>query len=238
MCSVPLCSLWFIFTAVYTVFVTENTERLWREINRLLVRRTIEERVCYLNTNNGVNKVCKACGLYLNQLPVLDVANKSHIFWVGLSAVQFDENIERIPLSPFTRSGALINDIQKPISKNISFYKTNIVKCLPLKDGKIRYPLEHEMEKCFPNFEYEINQLTPSIVFLLGKQVAKFVLKKMGIDDFNLSDDFKYEVFEFGETQFVPVHHPSFILVYKRKFINKYKESLQLLCEKSLCLEL
>ncbi|MDX2046612.1 MAG: uracil-DNA glycosylase family protein [Chitinophagaceae bacterium] len=183
------------------------------------------------------NKVCKACGLYLNQLPVFDVANKSHIFWVGLSAVQFDESIERLPLSPNTKSGALINEIEKPLRENISFYKTNIVKCLPLKDGKIRYPLEHEMEKCFPNFEHEINELSPSIVFLLGKQVATFVLKKMGIDDFILSDDFKYDVFEFGETLFIPVHHPSFILVYKRKFLNKYTSALQLICEKSLYLE-
>lgn len=183
------------------------------------------------------NKVCKACGLYLNQLPVFDVANKSHIFWVGLSAVQFDESIERLPLSPNTKSGALINEIEKPLRENVSFYKTNIVKCLPLKDGKIRYPLEHEMEKCFPNFEHEINELSPSIVFLLGKQVATFVLKKMGIDDFILSDDFKYDVFEFGETLFIPVHHPSFILVYKRKFLNKYTSALQLICEKSLYLE-
>lgn len=184
------------------------------------------------------NKVCKACGLYLNQLPVFDVANKSHIFWVGLSAVQFDENIERLPLSPNTRSGALINEIEKPLRDNIIFYKTNIVKCLPLKGGKIRYPLEHEMEKCFPNFEYEINELNPSIVFLLGKQVATFVLKKIGIDYFSLLENFKYEFFEFGETLFIPVHHPSFILVYKRKLVHKYITALQLLCEKSTCLEI
>ncbi len=183
------------------------------------------------------NKICKACGLYLNQLPVLDLAIRSHIFWVGLSAVQFDDDIERLPLSPNTKSGALIENVEIPLKKTTNFYKTNLVKCLPLKDGKIRYPLEHEMEKCFPNFEYELNELSPSIVFLLGKQASTFVLKKMGIDEINLREDFKYEIFEFGNTSFVPVHHPSYILVYKRKYVNKYIRQLRSLCARSLYFE-
>jgi uracil-DNA glycosylase len=183
------------------------------------------------------NKVCKACGLYLNQLPVLDKANNSHIFWVGLSAVQFDDDIERLPLSPNTRSGALIESIEYPLKKEIAFYKTNLVKCLPLKDDKIRYPFEHEMEKCFPNFEYELNALNPSIVFLLGKQVATFVMKKMGTNEISLSENFKYESFEFGNTNFVPIHHPSYILVYKRKSLNNYVKSIQAQCRNSVCFE-
>ena len=78
-------------------------------------------------------KVCKTCGLYLNQLPVLDFLKSSHIFWVGLSAVQFDKGIEQLPLSPTTRTGALINTIEETLKTEISFYKTNLVKCVPLK---------------------------------------------------------------------------------------------------------
>ena len=177
------------------------------------------------------SKICRACGLYLNQFPVLDKTDHSHIFWVGLSAVQFQEGIEQLPLSPSTRSGLLIESIEEPLRKEMSFYKTNIVKCLPLKEGKIRYPLEHEMEKCFPNFELELNVLEPSIVFLLGKQVASFVMKKMGIGEFTLSEDFKYKSFEIGNTIFIPIHHPSYILVYKRKNMDCYIKSLQSLCK-------
>ncbi len=177
-------------------------------------------------------KVCKACGLYLNQLPVLDYLKNSHIFWVGLSAVQFDDDIERLPLSPLTRSGALINDIENPLTEIISFYKTNLVKCVPLKEGKIRYPLEHEMEKCFPNFKYELETLTPSVVFLLGKQVASFVMKKMGVREIYLPDDFKYKPIEIDGTFFVPIHHPSYMLVYKRKFLKVYTRNIQKICKK------
>jgi uracil-DNA glycosylase len=166
--------------------------------------------------------ICKACGLYLNQLPILDESKKSNIFWVGLSSVLITEEDEKMPLSPFTKSGALISKIEKPFLDEISFYKTNVVKCLPLNNNKIRYPLKHEMEKCYPNLVYEIETLKPNIIFLLGKQVSQFVLEKNFHTSFSLNDDFNYNSFIFGNVLYVPVHHPSFILVYKRKFIEEY----------------
>ncbi|HRF20398.1 MAG TPA: uracil-DNA glycosylase family protein [Chitinophagaceae bacterium] len=176
-------------------------------------------------------KVCKTCGLYINQLPVLDFLKQSHIFWVGLSAVQFDEGVEHLPLSPTTRTGALINTIEQPLIDNIGFYKTNLVKCVPLKEnGKIRYPIEHEMEKCYPNFQFELEALKPSVVFLLGKQVSAFIMKKMGVKDVYLPDNFRYKALEIGNTFFVPVHHPSFMLVYKRKQLSIYIKSIQSVC--------
>ena len=173
------------------------------------------------------NKRCKACGLYLNQYPITDNKKKSNIFWVGLSAVQFEADEEKKPLAAHTRSGALIHTIEESFSNEISFYKTNLVKCVPLKSNKIRYPLEHEMEKCYPNFEDEINDLTPSIVFLLGKQVATFVLKKLSIKEFRLDENFNYTLFDVNNIVYIPVHHPSFVLVYKRKYLNDYITSIQ-----------
>ncbi|HMJ47817.1 MAG TPA: uracil-DNA glycosylase family protein [Ferruginibacter sp.] len=178
---------------------------------------------------NCKSNTCKACGLYLNQLPVFDKAKKSNIFWVGLSAVLFDDGIEKQPLSPATRSGNLITQIEQGFMKNNSFYKTNLIKCVPLKDNKIRYPFEHEMEKCFPNFEVELKLLKPSVVFLLGKQVATFVLKKLSISEFALDENFNYSAFTINNIQFIPIHHPSYILVYKRKFIPQYMDAIQAL---------
>jgi uracil-DNA glycosylase len=169
----------------------------------------------------------------MNQLPTLDFLKHSHIFWVGLSAVQFDEGVEHLPLSPTTRTGALINTIEKPLVESISFYKTNLVKCVPLKEnGKIRYPIEHEMTKCFPNFQFELDTLSPSVVFLLGKQVSSFVMKQMGIKDVCLPDNFRYKPIEISNTFFVPVHHPSFMLVYKRKYLSTYIRNIQKICTK------
>jgi uracil-DNA glycosylase family 4 len=174
------------------------------------------------------NKVCKACGLYLNQPPIFDKQRKSSVFWVGLSAVRFDEDQEMLPLSPITASGSLIHQIEKPFAKKILFYKTNLVKCVPLKDDKIRYPLEHEMQKCFPNFEWELENLSPSTVFLLGKQVATFVLKKLSNCKPSFNDSFIYSPITINEINFIPIHHPSYVLVYKRKSLECYIRNIQL----------
>lgn len=180
------------------------------------------------------NKICKACGLYLHQQPAYEKAETSHIFWVGLSAVLFEEGIVPQPLSPLTPSGSLIDSIEDPLKQVIQFYKTNIVKCVPLnkEKGKIRYPFEHEMEKCFPNFEYEMEVLTPTVVFLLGKQTASFVMKKFGVRNISFPDNFKYSSFYINGIHFIPIHHPSYILVYKRKQMNAYVKNIQSLCKK------
>ncbi len=186
----------------------------------------------FIDTNN--RRRCLACGLNLNQLPVLDHQQKSHIFWVGLSSVLIAENEVKKPLSPHTRSGALIKSIEEPFKNEISFYKTNVVKCLPLQNEKIRYPVKHEMEKCYPNLEFEIEELKPSIIFLLGKQVANFVLGKHAIKVESLSEEFVYEKFKINDILYVPVHHPSFILVYKRKFIENYRKGISALFDEVL----
>src|SRR5205823_14530712 len=80
------------------------------------------------------NTRCKACGLYLNQYPVTDTRKKSNVFWVGLSAVQFGNGQVKMPLAAHTRSGALIHQIEESFSDEIAFYKTNLVKCLPLEN--------------------------------------------------------------------------------------------------------
>lgn len=179
----------------------------------------------FIDTSRRIK--CKACGLHLNQLPVVDKKKIASVFWVGLSSVLIPDNEERIPLSPHTRSGALIKEIEKPFEKNVSFYRTNVVKCLPLDtEDKIRYPFKHEMEKCYPNLEAEIEALNPNLIFLLGKQVGTFVFRKLNINEIQLREDFIYDSVEVNNIRYVVVHHPSYILVYKRKFINDYMNGI------------
>lgn len=141
--------------------------------------------------------------------------------------MRFDDAQERLPLSPLTASGALIQQIEMPYKSRLQFYKTNVVKCLPLKDDRIRYPLEREMEKCYPNFEWELDTLQPSTVFLLGKQVATFILKKLSGPKPTLDDAFNYTSIRINNIDFIPIHHPSYILVYKRKVLDEYVRSIQ-----------
>ncbi len=189
--------------------------------------------------NPEKSRLCKSCKLYLNQFPLSDYKQNADVFWVGLSAVQIDDNEQRhIPLSPSTRSGKLISDIEDICDSSITFFKTNVVKCLPLNENKIRYPELIEMNKCFPNLKDEINVHRPKIIFLLGRQVADFILKKYGFTLGNLGTNFVYKVFNINETLIIPIHHPSYILVYRRKFVNDYISGIKNIITNNICTEL
>lgn len=156
------------------------------------------------------------------------------MFWVGLSAVKIEDDELNVPLAPTTRTGALIKQIEGNANSETSFYKTNLVKCLPLKGEKIRYPSKKEMIDCFPNLLSELEFLKPKIVFLLGKQVSDFTLSMYNQRCQGLDSEFNYASFQIEEVTFVPVHHPSYILVYKRRFVENYISGITSLIAKYL----
>lgn len=77
---------------------------------------------------------CQKCSLCFNQKPLLDLEKDCQVFWVGLSAKKIKSHQET-PLSSETNTGMLIHKIEK-LCENVSFYKTNLVKCLPLTEQK------------------------------------------------------------------------------------------------------
>lgn len=175
---------------------------------------------------------CTKCGLCFNQKPLLDEERKCQVFWVGLSAKRKESDLEK-PLSPQTNTGDLIYRIEKHCS-DIVTYKTNLVKCLPLtEEQKLRYPNRKEMDSCFDNLIKEIQIMSPKIVFLLGKEVSGTVSKhlKVKFEDWN---GFDYFYKEQNGIYYVPVHHPSYISVYRRKQVDEYMEGIEKILEKIL----
>lgn len=152
--------------------------------------------------------------------------------WVGLSAVKVDDINVETPLSRTTSTGQLLLEIEKR-NRKTDFYKTNLVKCLPIASDKIRYPRTDEMATCYKNLQSEVDEIRPKVIFLLGKLVSDFV----GKDKFQskLPDDFKYKAIRDGNTVYVPIHHPSYILVYKRKQMDAYVKSVSRLIAKYSC---
>ena len=89
-----------------------------------------------------MNKIekCKRCGLYKNQLPLLDEIKELEIMWVGLSAKKVNNINETHPLANDTNTGRIIEQIENEINQH-TFYKTNLVKCVPLNEKtKLLYP--------------------------------------------------------------------------------------------------
>lgn len=110
---------------------------------------------------------CQKCSLCFNQKPLLDLEKDCQVFWVGLSAKKI-KSYQETPLSSETNTGMLIHKIEK-LCENVSFYKTNLVKCLPLTEQKkLRYPNRKEINCCFEHLVNEINTMSPKIVFFIG----------------------------------------------------------------------
>lgn len=59
-----------------------------------------------------------------------------------------------------------------------------------------------------------------------AKKVTSSVEKHLGIK-FDEWDEFNYQSREHKGIYYVPVHHPSYIYVYKRKMIEKYTQSIR-----------
>lgn len=163
---------------------------------------------------------CKKCNLYCNQLPLIDTKDKADVFFVGLSAKIIKEKGD-IPLSSNTNSGMIIKKIED-LLKPISIYRTNLVKCVPLDEkDKLRYPAKGEINSCINNLICEINTIKPKIVFLLGEKVTSAVENYSNIN-FDKWDDFNYKYKMLNDVYYVPIHHPSYIYVYKKKQIEEY----------------
>lgn len=177
-------------------------------------------------------RTCDKCGLCKHQRPLIDSACECQVFWVGLSAkLSLSENEK--PLAPTTNSGSILCEIEERCT-NVSTYRTNIVKCAPIDEsGKLRYPNKKEIGVCLPHIEDEIKELSPRIVFLLGNKVTEAVSKQYSIN-FKKWCAFDYTFVKHENIYFVPVHHPSYIYVYKRKQIPDYIHSIANIIERLL----
>jgi uracil-DNA glycosylase len=161
----------------------------------------------------------------MNQRPLLDHVAQADVMWVGLSAKRVVDPAISVPLDTDTNSGRLIAEIEG-LFPHVRFYKTNLVKCLPLsEEGKLRYPTVVECSACVPNLDLELDLVNPKVVFLLGAKVAKCILSRLDTDTAKASTN--YSVIEYQGRFFVPIPHPSFIMAYRRKSKVDYVERVR-----------
>ena len=166
-----------------------------------------------MNKNCKKNRItkCNKCDISCNQKPLVENMKKSDIMFLGISA-KMKETEDEMPLSENTNSGKLIKMIEERLleeNNNISCYRSNMVKCVPLnEEGKIRYPDNLEIENCIENLEYELNIVKPKVVVFLGRLVEKYLKKK---------------IIELGYNV-ITIYHPSYVYVYRKKEIEKYVE--------------
>ncbi|MFH1145340.1 MAG: uracil-DNA glycosylase family protein [bacterium] len=152
------------------------------------------------------------------------------VMWVGLSAKKTAGGGNCSPLHISTNTGKLVAEIEAQCHQ-LRFYKTNLVKFPPLDSkGKLRYPTLEECVLSYPELQIELQTINPRVVLLLGNKTAAFVLHQLGLQMPKLS--YKYQAFEHGKRWHVPIHHPSYIMVYKRKEKDRYIKAVKTVIER------
>lgn len=155
---------------------------------------------------------CQACGLYTVQKPLLAPPKASQVICVGLSAKQ-QTFVDEIPLDQRTNSGAVIHLLEQFCG--FEFYKTNLVKCAPTHNNKLRYPAKNEIDCCIPFLKGEIEELRPKVVLMLGRQVAEGIAQYLGF-----ATPAAYTCVGHHNVSYIAMPHPSYLWIYKRKELN------------------
>jgi DNA polymerase len=135
--------------------------------------------------------------------------------FVGLSAVKSIDGERSEPLSDQTRSGALLRQLVSQVPTHPAYF-TNLVKCVPLQNGKIRYPSREEMDACLDNLLREFQTVSPERIILLGRHVRWT----------KSHDPVGSAVGVYGDVLLMAAYHPSFMLIYRRRQIETYKQSV------------
>ena len=157
---------------------------------------------------------------------------KPRVFFVGLSIKPDCKHLDED-----TQTGNVVAKIIQNIP-SVSSIKTNLVKKPPLdRDGKLRYPNSKEMAEGWRLLRRDIDEASPRLVVTLGQQVSTFLRLQLGIrpEKPYLPGDYSYRsCLLSNNVEMLPVHHPSYIYIYRRKYIDNYVESIVQSIEASL----
>jgi len=180
-------------------------------------------------------KTCQKCELRGYQAPLLDYPKKHAVIVVGLSAKVITRTLE-IPLDNRTKSGQLVLDMERISAQHsLTLYRTNLVKCPPLNEcRKLRYPNQTEINLCFENILYEINELDPRIIVLCGKIVQVEFEKRFGLN-IGLPKDCIFPYQQSDGRYYVASYHPSYIMrskERKKRYLENFEEFLKIYTER------
>lgn len=145
---------------------------------------------------------------------------KPLVYFIGLSA---KPNCDH--LSAYTNTGYIVEQIINGLPY-ITCLKTNLVRTPPLDEkGNLRYPDLGEMEQGWKELQKEMKRMYPALLVTLGQQVSFFLRSRMGVKPAQprLPADFSSKTYlSQSESHLLSVHHPSFVFVYRRKYVENY----------------
>lgn len=152
------------------------------------------------------------------------ISGRPIVYFIGLSA---KPNCEHLSIQ--TNTGNIVEQIIDGLP-DITSIKTNLVKKPPLDEsGILRYPTLSEMERGWDDLYKDVTRATPNLLVTLGLQVSYFLRTQLDIQPAKpqLPADFSPRTYlSQAGPNLLSVHHPSFVFIYRRKYINEYINSV------------
>lgn len=85
-------------------------------------------------------------------------------------------------------------------------YVTALTKCVPRSDGKVRAPLPHELDNCYPYLSKELTITTPHYVLTVGEETTRYLLGRLfKTAPYQPGDSLELRVFDNPAFKVVPV---------------------------------
>lgn len=169
-----------------------------------------EAKKNYIALKNEILR-CKKCSLCNNKENIPAISRSGKNFDIGSNLMIIGEasgKTEAEEGKPFVgRSGKLLDEMLKVLSKDENYIITNIVKNRPTNEDKDRVPTDEEIKSCFPYLERQIEIVKPKIILCLGNTAFKTIT--------NLNDtitDSIGKIYNYKGIKVITFYHPSYIL--------------------------
>jgi hypothetical protein len=130
-----------------------------------------------------------------------------------------------LPFDPETLSGQYTLQLKNALStanKRASFSASNIIDgpCFAPGSTEERNPDLHDLVQHWPVFERRVARMCIEYIVAFGTNVRE------AFGEIDCMDYRNYELYERGPHKIVFSHHPSFIMVYRRKKIGEFIDSV------------
>lgn len=169
-------------------------------------------------------KDCKKCSLYKTRTNIVNgKGNSKADFMLVGEAPGREEDSQGIPF--VGASGALISVALEKIGiTRDDIYISNIVKCRPPKN---RDPNDDEINACISHLMFEVMEVSPKVICLLGRIASKVFIPSM--KSITKEEGNVHKILD-GEIV-IPICHPSYYLrnyAPKEKFFSAIDKAYKL----------
>jgi DNA polymerase len=125
------------------------------------------------------------------------------------------------------RAGQLLDKIMASIGldTNQDMLIVNVVKCRPPDN---RAPTQAEADNCKPYLDWQIKQVKPQIIVLLGATAAKHLMPKQKGQNMKDRVGKFFEIREYPGIRFLLLYHPAYLLRDPRKKVDMGEHIKQL----------